>query len=78
MGPPFDAPDRVSMEGASLGVALQAVDPSVDHVRGPEDAPLIVEYGDYECPHSRQAFRQIGRVHRGPFDVGTLAEAVAG
>jgi protein-disulfide isomerase len=21
-----------------------------DHVRGPEDAPLVVVYGDYECP----------------------------
>ena len=21
-----------------------------DHVRGPQDAPLIIEYGDFECP----------------------------
>ena len=43
---------------------LQAIDPSVDHVRGPDDTPLIVEYGDYECPYSRQAFREIERVER--------------
>jgi protein-disulfide isomerase len=22
-----------------------------DHVRGPEDAPLVIEYGDFECPY---------------------------
>jgi protein-disulfide isomerase len=44
--------------------AHQAVDPLVDHVRGPEAAPLILEYGDYQCPYSRQAFREIERVER--------------
>jgi protein-disulfide isomerase len=44
--------------------ALHAIDPLVDHVRGPEDAPLLVEYGDYECPYSRRAFREIERVER--------------
>lgn len=34
----------------------------VDHVRGPADARVIVEYGDYECPFSRQAYRAIQRV----------------
>ena len=43
---------------------LQALDLLVEHVRGPEDAPLLVEYGDYECPYSRQAFREIERVER--------------
>jgi protein-disulfide isomerase len=43
---------------------LQAIDTLVDHVRGPEAAPLLVEYGDYECPYSRQAFREIERVER--------------
>ena len=34
----------------------------VDHVRGPEKARLIVEYGDYECPYSRRAYRSIERI----------------
>src|SRR5690349_4604530 len=33
-----------------------------DHVRGPAGRRLIVEYGDYECPYSRQAYRAIERV----------------
>jgi protein-disulfide isomerase len=35
-----------------------------DHVRGSAVGRLIVEYGDYECPYSRQAFREIERVER--------------
>jgi protein-disulfide isomerase len=30
----------------------------LDHLRGPGQ-PLIVEYGDYECPYSRAAYREI-------------------
>jgi protein-disulfide isomerase len=41
--------------------ALEPLD-EVDHVRGSPSARLILEYGDYECPYSRQAFRQIQRV----------------
>jgi protein-disulfide isomerase len=41
---------------------IEPLDEAVDHVRGPETATLIVEYGDYECPYSRQAFRAIERV----------------
>jgi protein-disulfide isomerase len=33
-----------------------------DHVRGPTGGRLILEYGDYECPYSRQAYRAIERV----------------
>jgi protein-disulfide isomerase len=36
----------------------------IDHVRGPADGHVILEYGDYECPYSRQAFREIERVER--------------
>jgi protein-disulfide isomerase len=43
---------------------MEPLDDKVDHVRGPADAGLIVEYGDYECPYSRQAFREIERVER--------------
>ena len=37
---------------------------TADHVRGAPGAPLIVEYGDYECPYSRRAFRQIELVEQ--------------
>jgi protein-disulfide isomerase len=45
-------------------VALQPLDDRIDHVRGDPAAPVILEYGDYECPYSRQAYRQIQRVER--------------
>src|SRR5947207_1421241 len=43
---------------------LEPLNASVDHVRGPESAPLILEYGDYECPYSRRAYREIQRVEK--------------
>jgi protein-disulfide isomerase len=36
----------------------------LDHVRGSSTGRAIVEYGDYECPYSRRAFREIERVER--------------
>ena len=45
-------------------MSIAPLDEIVDHVRGLSSAPLIVEYGDYECPYSRQAFRAIERVER--------------
>jgi protein-disulfide isomerase len=43
---------------------MQPVNEAVDHVRGSPEGHLIVEYGDYECPYSRQAFRAMERVEQ--------------
>ena len=43
-------------------MTIEPLDETLDHVRGPADAPVILEYGDYECPYSRRAFRAIERV----------------
>src|SRR3954468_94057 len=40
---------------------LELLDEAVDHVRGKPSGTVIVEYGDYECPYSRKAYRQIQR-----------------
>jgi protein-disulfide isomerase len=45
-------------------MTIEPLDTGVDHVRGSPAGRLIVEYGDYECPYSRQAFREIERVER--------------
>ena len=45
-------------------LALAPLDENVDHVRGAPPGPLIIEYGDYECPYSRQAFRAIEQAGR--------------
>jgi protein-disulfide isomerase len=43
---------------------MEPLDDLIDHIRGPGDAPVIVEYGDYECPYSRLALREIEKVER--------------
>jgi protein-disulfide isomerase len=43
---------------------VEPLDDEVDHVRGPSSGRLIIEYGDYECPYSRKAFREIERVEQ--------------
>jgi protein-disulfide isomerase len=43
---------------------MEPLNPEVDHVRGEATGRLLVEYGDYECPYSRQAFREIERLER--------------
>jgi Na+:H+ antiporter, NhaA family len=43
---------------------LEPLDDVFDHVRGPAAGRLVLEYGDYECPFSRQAFRAIERVEQ--------------
>ena len=40
------------------------VDPARDHVNGPEGAPVLLMYGDYECPYSRSAYRVTQALHR--------------
>jgi protein-disulfide isomerase len=44
--------------------ALAPLDEKVDHVRGSPAGRLIIEYGDYECPYSRQAFYAIEQVEQ--------------
>ncbi len=33
-----------------------------DHVRGPQDAPLLIEYGDFECPFCAALSFKLARV----------------
>ena len=61
---------------------LELPDEGIDHVRGPTAGRLIVEYGDYECPYSREVGGTPtlfidGFVHRGGYDAATLMEALA-
>jgi protein-disulfide isomerase len=44
--------------------SMEPLDAAVDHVRGSPAGRLILEYGDYECPYSRQATREIERLER--------------
>jgi protein-disulfide isomerase len=43
---------------------IEPLDEAVDHVRGGPAGRVVVEYGDYECPYSRAAYREIERVER--------------
>jgi protein-disulfide isomerase len=43
---------------------MQPLDEAVDHVRGASSGPVIVVYGDYQCPYSRVALRELERVER--------------
>jgi protein-disulfide isomerase len=45
-------------------MTLEPIDDAVDHVRGPATGHVILEYGDYECPYSRAAFREIEQVEQ--------------
>jgi protein-disulfide isomerase len=55
--------DDMSQQTSRTGV-MQPLDPEVDRVRGGANARLLVEYGDYECPYSRQAYREIQRLEQ--------------
>jgi protein-disulfide isomerase len=45
-------------------VTVEPLEEAVDHVRGPSTGRVILEYGDYECPYSRRALREIEQVER--------------
>jgi len=45
-------------------LTLAPLDEIADHARGSPVGHLIIEYGDYECPYSRQAFHAIEQVER--------------
>ena len=47
---------------SGTGNRLEPLDEAVDHVRGAAGAALILVYGDYECPYTRQAYRAIQRL----------------
>jgi protein-disulfide isomerase len=50
------------IDDAMTHAVLEPLDETVDHVRGDAGGRVILEYGDYECPYSRQAYRAIQQV----------------
>ena len=58
-------------------LTLAPLDEKVDHVRGAPAAHLIIEYGDYECPYSRQAFHAIEVAERNADGLATAEELTA-
>jgi protein-disulfide isomerase len=50
---------------------VAAVD-AADHLRGARGGPRLVVYGDFECPYTGAAVREIGRLH----DRGVTFEVV--
>jgi predicted DsbA family dithiol-disulfide isomerase len=57
-------PTTLNATPDDLRLALTPLDESVDHIRGSSAGRLILEYGDYECPYSRQAFHAIEHVEQ--------------
>jgi len=40
------------------------IDEAVDHIRGQDGGHVILMYGDFECPYTRRAYREIQDVER--------------
>src|SRR5258708_36121246 len=59
-----DGPMPLNATPDDRQLAVAPLDEKVDHVRGSPAGRLIIEYGDYECPYSRQAFYAIQQVER--------------
>ena len=62
-----EAPDRAAgLSGAPYAQRVKLTSAPVpplgpdDHVRGPEDAQLVLVYGDYACPHCAVAHVRLG------------------
>jgi protein-disulfide isomerase len=55
---------RAQAPGDPAPQAILAPVHADDHVRGGPLGPVVVVYGDYQCPYSRVAFREIERVER--------------
>jgi NhaA family Na+:H+ antiporter len=49
---------------AHLDPVVEPIDETIDHLWGPTSAPLVLMYGDYECPESRYTFRELQRAER--------------
>jgi protein-disulfide isomerase len=48
--------NTMPINAASAALNPRRPDPAIDHIQGPESAPVtLIEYGDFECPSCLQA-----------------------